>query len=170
MPIASDEENVSTRNMPGLWASIASFTGSDHITPEDATSIRLDRSQWPGRASSALTIGLPNASPTMVSAPIRSRSIVSRTSVQSRLRSTSVTTDPAWVRNMLAVNHPVPCISGQAGSPADPGAAIESMKASTPPTSAGSAASSALPVAQVTPIRSSWRHMTPLGMPVVPPV
>ena len=58
----------------------------------------LDRSQRPGLASRQRTIGLANASPTIVMAPTFSFSTVSRSSSQLAERSTSVTTEPAWVR------------------------------------------------------------------------
>ena len=41
----TDDENASTRSMPGWYLSRPCLTGSLHITPEDATRNRLARSQ-----------------------------------------------------------------------------------------------------------------------------
>ncbi len=98
MPIASDELKTSMRSMPGWWRSIASFTGSLHITPELVTSTNDERSQRSGSASSAATIGLANVSPTIVSAPTFRRSMVSSISSMFSFRSSRVTTEPPCTR------------------------------------------------------------------------
>ena len=97
-PMASDDEKASTSSMPGLCLSRPCLTPSDHMTPLEEMSTSDDRSQWPGRASSARSIGLPKASPTMVNAPTRSRSIVSNISSTSKWRDSRVTTEPPWDR------------------------------------------------------------------------
>ena len=123
MPSASDDENTSMSNMSGLWASSPCLTGSLHITPDDVIITRLDRSQRPGLASSVRTIGLANASPTMMSELTRRASMVSSSSSMSKWRPSSSTTTPAPLRAMKVVNWPVPCMSGGPGSSTPPGAA-----------------------------------------------
>ena len=123
-PIASDELKLSTSNMLGWWASRPFLADSDHMTPDEVISTTEVMSQRSGSASSADTIGLAKASPTMVSAPTFSASVTSSSSLTSKWRLGSDTTDPPLVRYMLAVNHPVPCISGQASNP---GAALAPM-------------------------------------------
>jgi hypothetical protein len=103
---------------------------SDHITPDEVISTTEVMSQRSGAPSRAATIGLAKASPTMVSAPTFSASMTSSSSSTSKWRLGSVTTDPPLVRYMLAVNQPVPCISGQASSPGAALAPIASRAAS----------------------------------------
>ena len=66
-PTASDEPNESVRIMPPLWRSIPFFTSVDHITPDETTSFTDEMSQRPGFSSSAFSMGLANASPTITS-------------------------------------------------------------------------------------------------------
>ena len=70
----------------GRCSSSPCFVASLNITPEDVIATSVDRSQRSGSASSALRIGLPNASPTMAIMFTLSRSIVSSISPMSRLR------------------------------------------------------------------------------------
>ena len=91
MPTASDDEKASTSIIPGWCLSRPCLTGSLNITPDDATRNRLARSQRPGFSSSALSMGLPKASPTMAIWLTRSRSIVSNISTTSNFRDASVT-------------------------------------------------------------------------------
>ena len=66
----------------------------------------------------------------------------------------------------MALNNPVPCMSGAAGRLSGPGLVIVPANPSRScPGGVGLPA-----VCSSTRNRSSWRHMTPLGMPVVPPV
>ena len=77
-----------------------------------------------------------------------------------------MTTDPAIVRFHMALNAPVPCMSGAAGRFSGPGRVSRSASAA----SDGSAGRGWRDVASRLAMTSSWRHITPLGMPVVPPV
>ena len=88
MPIASDDEKrVDQQHAAGGGASRPSFVSSLHITPRRAMISTSDEmSQRPGSASSARSIGLANASPTMAIALTRSRSIVSSSSSTSKCR------------------------------------------------------------------------------------
>ena len=73
---------------------------------------------------------------------------------------------PPPERTEKLVNAPVPCISGQAGIPVAPGCWNMASSAAGSRSSGRGVPS----VADSTMMRSSWRHITPLGMPVVPPV
>ena len=68
---------------------------------------------------------------------------------------------------MSCVYSPVPCISGQAGMPIGPATVTICRTVSA-------SASALRTIGFIWPTRlrnrSSWRHITPLGMPVVPPV
>ena len=81
-----------------------------------------------------------------------------------------VTTVPPAVIAPNAENCPVPCISGQAMTPTV-GAASGSMRSTISAIdSAGGTPRIGDPPPPSTLNKSSWRHMTPFGMPVVPPV
>ena len=140
------------------------LTSSDHITPEDVIPRRLARFHLPGFVSSALRMGLPKASPTIDIKLIPSRSIESRSSEASKLRLSSVTIEPPKFMTESPGKFPVPCICGQAGQNLGPGPGI-SRSVTSPSSGIGFARAPASTTA-----RSSCRHMTPLGMPVVPPV
>ena len=71
------------------------------------------------------------------------------------------------MRMISAVNAPVPCMSGQAGTAAGPG--LVTCVAQRVEVGLARAAAGATARRGCTK-RSSWRHITPLGMPVVPPV
>ena len=95
-----------------------------------------------------------------------SASTVSRSSTASKWRLVSVTTHPPTVMAAMAVNPPVPCMRGQAGRCRGPGPTMVLRTPSVPPSSGTRKRFPALSLAK----RSSWRHITPLGIPVVPPV
>jgi hypothetical protein len=109
---------------------------------------------------------LANASPTMAMAFTRLASTSSSNSSGSKWRDGSSTMHPPEDRTANVVNAPVPCMSGQAGMPTAPGCWNDSSR------NFGSGSSGIPPpsVPHRTTTRSSWRHITPLGMPVVPPV
>ncbi len=92
------------------------MTGSLNMTPDENTTRRLERSQRPGSASRARSIGLANASPTMAIEPTPSRSIVSSNSTTSKWRALRDTTEPPIESIIIALKDPVPCMSGQAGT------------------------------------------------------
>ena len=77
---------------------------------------------------------------------------------------------PPPIIAMNAENWPVPCISGQATTITGGGGARVGPLGDRVDDVAGSTPVSGLPPAPSTLKRSSWRHITPLGMPVVPPV
>ena len=95
-----------------LWRSSPALVSADHITPHDTMTRRDEMSQRSGSASSARRIGLAKASPTIDIELIRSRSTVSSSSTGSKRRPSSVTTLPPTIRLDMALNSPVPCISG----------------------------------------------------------
>src|SRR5438105_674807 len=64
-PIASDDENASISIAPGWYSSRRDLVSWLHMTPEEVMTNTLEMSQRSGSASSALRIGLANASPTM---------------------------------------------------------------------------------------------------------
>ena len=168
MPMASDEENASTSSMPGWWRSRPCLVSSLHMTPEEMMPTRLVRSQRSGSASSAARIGLAKASPTMIRPLTFSRWTVSSSSTGSNCREVRVTTRPPSLRHSMAVKPPVPCMSGHAGRRVIPGPLLaSSARTSSGPPSSGYRRNPAL-LSRAK--RSSWRHMTPFGIPVVPPV
>jgi hypothetical protein len=74
-----------------------------------------------GLASSASSMGLANASPTIAMLLTPSRSMVSSSSAMSKRRLVSVTTEPPRLRMPNDEKAPVPCISGHAGRVMGPG-------------------------------------------------
>ena len=74
----------------------------------------------PGRASRARTMGLAKASPTIASRWTPSRSMVSMSSSASKWRLVKVTQVPPPWSTAWVLNAPVPCISGQHGTPIVP--------------------------------------------------
>jgi hypothetical protein len=142
-----------------------------HIDPEELIDRTLDKSQRPGLASSASSMGVEKASPTITMALASSRSASSQSSTALNRRDGRKAAVPPWLKQISDENCPVPCISGQAINDVGrmwSGPWMRSMSSSSE--AAGGIPRSALPPAPITLKRSSWRHMTPLGMPVVPPV
>ena len=125
---------------------------------------RLDRSHLSGFASRAFKMGFPNASPTIDIKLMPSRSIASRSSAASKLRLSSVTMEPPKLIAERPGKFPVPCICGQAGQNLGPGPG--NSRSDTSPSSGIGFPSAP----ESTTMRSSCRHITPFGMPVVPPV
>ena len=74
-----------------------------------------------------------------------------------------------WIRPRIVDTWPAPCISGAAGS-ITPGPALSAARSR----SASGRSTFSLLYASMPPHSakkmSSWRHITPFGMPVVPPV
>ena len=104
----------------------------------------------------------------MVRLPGFQRSMVSSISSALKCRLGRVITAPPASMAPMAVSRPVPCISGGAmtlgggGPAARTDASSSSMVSGTGP--------SAWADRMVICRRSFWVHITPLGMPVVPPV
>ena len=166
MPSASDDEKASMSIMVGWWCNSARLVSSLHMTPDDTKARSVASFQCPGRSSRAARMGLAKASPTMATVFTFSRSTVSSSSTGSKRRPVRVTTQPPIPSAAMEVNAPVPCISGQAGRWTGP---APTMALRTPPSPPSSGTRRKLPAFNRQ-NRSSWRHMTPLGMPVVPPV
>ncbi len=77
-----------------------------------------------------------------------------------------VTIEPASASVHIALNAPVPCISGAAGRFDGPGLDTRASNSSHP----GAAGNGRRDGPSRLPNTSSWRHITPFGAPVVPPV
>ena len=166
MPIASLEPSESTMIRRSLWRSRPSFVAADQITPLDTITRSDEMSQRSGSASRARRIGLANASPTIDIELIRSVCTVSSSSTGSKRRPVIVTTLPPTIRLESALNSPVPCISGAAGRLRGPGLVTRPWPRRGP-----RSGGRRLRLAESrAPNRSSWRHITPFGSPVVPPV
>ena len=166
MPMASTEPSESTMISRSLWPSRPVLVAADQITPLDTMTRSDEMSQRSGSASRALRIGLAKASPTIDIELMRSVSTVSSSSTGSKWRPVIVTTQPPTIRLEMALKNPVPCISGAAGRLRGPGLVTRSVAA--PRSSPGGRR---LRLAESrAPNRSSWRHITPFGSPVVPPV
>ncbi len=113
-------------------------------------------------------MGLANASPTITRELTRRSDTVRHSSAGEKFRDVRVTIEPPVFMAPNAENCPVPCISGQAGSITDPGPVIRDASSSTEVL--GGRPRRGLPPAPSSRNRSPWRHITPLGIPVVPPV
>ena len=124
-------------------------------------------SQRPGAASSAATIGAANASPTIASDATRRRPTVSSNSSTSNPEPVSITTQPPLFNTGKARTDAAACISGDAISATGPGCTISDA---TSPTSEASSGNGTAARPFSTRNRSSCRHITPFGAPVVPPV
>ena len=169
-PTASDAPKLSVSAVCRMCFSRPCFTSELHITPEDTMFSTLDRFQRPGFSSSVCSIGLANASPTMAIDVTPLASTVSqRFTGLNLVFSDRVTTAPPFSIAPIAVNQPVPCISGQAGS----------WREKRPATSAFSTCSSIVsgtgrPILRTPSMLASRQmlcvHITPFGRPVVPPV
>ena len=169
MPIDSDEPRLSVRMVSGgQWRRKSRLTSALHIAPDETTTSRLDRSKRSGASSSARTIGRANASPTMAIALMPSPVIASSVAVASNRRLARVTTQPPFSMPPSAVRKPVPCIRGHDGSETRRirSSSNWGFRPSMPPDRSNGSRRPSLLMCQ----RSSNRHMTPLGMPVVPPV
>ena len=136
-----------------------------------------ERSQRPGLASSASSIGWAKASPTMAMLLARRRSTSLQSSTASNLREGRLMMLPPVLSTPKLLNWAVPCISGQAATAApgggrgmSPALPVRTRSPASAGVSSGGMPTRALPPAPSTWNRSSWRHITPLGMPVVPPV
>lgn len=86
------------------------------MTPDELMRINFDRSYSPGWASSSANIGRAKASPTMAMAWTPWVSTVRHSRAASKCGSWMVTTVPPRIMAMNALNCPVPCIKGHAGS------------------------------------------------------
>ena len=152
----------------GSSRTIASLMAGERMAPPDRMTVSDDTSQgraWTA-ASNASTRGRAMASPTITRKETCSSATSCHTRAASRWRSGEMTTVPPPNSVQKATQWAVPCMNGQAGS----------MR--PPPLRAASAMSSGFsmpgppgfPPCSAPKKMSSWRHSTPLGMPVVPPV
>lgn len=162
----SEEPKLLSSRAPGSSARNWPRTVSDRIAPELLTLNSEEQSvPWSGPAS-ASTSGRSMASPTSDTQVTRSRSTVRSTSSGTYLRCRT-TFWPKW-KAMNAVRVEVPCISGGVGKNTRPSSPAATRSASSCGRRTGSPVGAPPPIPEKN--RSSWRHITPLGMPVVPPV
>ncbi len=111
----SDAPSESMSVTSGRCASSPALVSGLQVTPDEVMTRRLDRSKR-GWVSSTARSGRANTSPTMVSTATRCRSTSDQTRAASRPASSMSTTVPPPARVVIAMNRPVPCISGQAGN------------------------------------------------------
>ena len=116
----------------GWWASNRCLTGSLHMAPDEIVITSELRSHLPGFSSSTASSGSEKGSPTITSPLTFSRSMVSSISTGSYLRDSRRQTRPPSASVVLAVNAPVPCMRGQAGSNVTPTPGLVSRLARTP--------------------------------------
>ena len=123
-------------------------------------------------SSSAASIGFANASPTIVSWVTRWSWTARHSSSPSKERDGRVTTQPPAESTASDVIADVPCINGAAGSSRTALPRSWKVRAAATTCSAvdGTDALTTANVAAVVPSRLRCGHITPLGMPVVPPV
>ena len=156
--MASDEPSASTMMSRSLWRSSPAFVSAENMTPLEMITRNEERSQRPGSASRARRIGLAKASPTIDIEFTRLRSIVSSNSTASKRRFEQ---SPEKVTNAA-----VPCMSGAAGRFRGPALVARAAAAA----GSGTSGRRLLLALSRASRRSSCRHITPLGIPVVPPV
>ena len=133
----------------------------------ELTEIRLEASQRPASASSASIIGRATASPVMITELMPWASTRSHTPSASNL-DTSTIVEPMnhWLSMAICA---APCMSGGITpkiSGVSDAAAISALVNSE---ETRSLVSASMPWPRAKKM-SSWRHITPLGIPVVPPV
>ena len=169
MPLASLLFRKSISIACGACSSRRSLPALPHIIPEDDTAFRLLMFQRCGAASSASTMGRQNASPTIHRSLTGVSCMACNRSCTSNCFPVKVTSVPARLSRVQANTNAVPCISGAAGKPT--GAAIPFAPCATMRrcTWARSACAGSPVVLDAT-YKSCWRHITPRGRPVVPPV
>ena len=170
MPTASDEPKLSVMAIWGMCSSRPFLFSWLHMTPEEPIWPTLERSQRPGFASSASRIGPAKAWPTITIVFTFSRSTMSSNSAALNDRFGLVTMQPAVASAMNEENRPVPCMSGQATYARRHGHSGLTRSISACTDSPGATPYRAFAPKPSTANRSSWRHITPFGMPVVPPV
>jgi hypothetical protein len=160
--------NASMSSTPPSFARSRSFTSSENSAPADDITISDDVSYAAPAACSASAIGRAIASPTMEMMFTLSRSTSDQISCASSRRDVASTTLPPLCRPIIAAQCPLPCISGATGSVA--GGAVRAI--AFVPISSGAVIGGppGLPPCSPAKKTSSCRHMTPFGMPVVPPV
>lgn len=162
----SDEPKLLSSIAVGTSALNWARTVSDMIAPEDET-LNIDEQSVPfiGPLSASMS-GRSIASPTSDMLVTFSFSTVRRTSSGTNLR--WMTTRWPKLKPMNAVSVEVPCISGGVGKKVMPSPPAATRSASSSGRATGSPVGAPPPSPEKN--RSSWRHITPLGMPVVPPV
>ena len=173
MPPSVDPRMSAMANS-GAWSMRPRFTFVVNMAPDEIISFKLDVSQRSGSVSNARRSGLAKASPTMMICETRSRSIVSHTSSGLKPRfSSSTEVPPSMCGNIKPSQQPVPCMSG------GPDIATTAELASTICLAAGANLSAfskgSKPIMGGKPrmknsVKPSSGYITPLGIPVVPPV
>ena len=173
-PLPSDEPSRSI-SRAGARSSSASFWADDHMAPDEVTTLSDERSYGDPAASArsnSAIIGRQNASPTIHRCVARRSSSVAHNWPASKLRDVRVIT---WAPAHSPPNvswDDVPCIIGAAGisrCPADRARRSAAMSAASAAVS-GSGTLRPFHVGANTPNSDECGHITPLGMPVVPPV
>ena len=165
-PIASDAPTTSITLIAALWRNSPRTTVSENSAPDDEIVRSDEMSHRSGSASSASTSGLANASPTIASEVTRRRVIVSSTSTAVKPAPVSVMTDPPLFSTGNARTDAAACMSGDAMSATGPGCAISGATAARSASSGNGTAARPFNTRS----KSSCRHITPFGAPVVPPV
>ncbi len=165
-PPVSEVPYPSTTTAQGRWRSSDWRAVGDSTAPPETTLSSSLRSHWSGWRSRASASGTANASPTITSS-VTASSATNRHSASGFSAPTGdTTTVPPPSRVASAVQWAVPCVNGDAGKQrVRPARAL----AATAYGSVGRAPSG-WPALSAPKNRSSWRQITPLGRPVVPPV
>ncbi len=162
----SDEPKLLSSTAFGTSSWNCRRTVSDMIAPDDDTLNSDERSMCRSGPLNASISGRSIASPTSEMLLTRSFSTVRSTSSGTNLR--WITTRCPKLKPMKAVSVEVPCISGAVGKKVIPAPPAATRSASSSGFFTGSPVGA--PPPRPAKNRSSCRHMTPFGMPVVPPV
>ena len=164
-PPVSDAPKPSITNIAGSRSTHASFTDGDSTAPPESTTVSGVTSGAGSRRSKASTSGRAKASPTITRNVTRSCSIRRQSRAGSRCRSGEMTTVPPEYSVPNAIQWAVPCMNGHAGRPRR-----WRSRESTISSGLVIGASPRFPPPNTPKKMSSARHITPFGMPVVPPV
>jgi hypothetical protein len=182
---AGDSDEPMPSTIPSTDGSAAirpSFTSPDMMLPPDPSSRSDERSQRSGSATIASSIGRALASPTRLHALTRSRAMRSRTRSMCTWGSPYSTTLPPPSRVPKADHWPLACISGPSASETNcstvsPGGRNGRRRCAGLSSTDAAICSGAViggppgfPLPRPPKNMSSWRHTTPFGRPVVPPV
>src|SRR5665213_1662751 len=164
----SDEPNRSATIRPGSSSASWALVDGDRTAPPEPTAISDDRSNRSGSAARTSSSGRAMASPTTTRALARSASTSRQTAAGSKAPPGVVTTVPPPKSVEKANQCPAACMNGGTASAVIPGRSTRSANSSGRVMWLPDANGSPPPMAAKK--MSSWRHSTPLGMPVVPPV
>ena len=152
----------------GSAARIRSLAAGESIAPPEASTMSDDRSYGSSAAVTASISGRAMASPTTVMTFVFVRAAICSTSTGSNDPGRGITTVPPPKSAMNAAQCALTCMRGGVTSCTAPNSGMRLTIWSGAEIGPSKVVGSPPPIDAKK--MSSWRHITPLGMPVVPPV